>query len=277
MLEPRDFMVPVVDIDFPEVKAVPPITDWSNFEQLVPRPSISSSGMYLERRGRAAAPIIRHIIRREAHERTVTHEEQGHRMEMLSRPKVFYVPPGLPSGSTTVNHHLAASGFKNREAPNLRETARNLPPIKLNKLRHRSGRRKSSPSKLSSPGEDVDTTQPQIAENRESGAPVRRGTSSMEVGNRHMSVMDRAAQGITEVLWQEKKPSPGPQSSSSVGAHRAATPDDNWDAYCKLQRATITAQKTFTWGGRQPYKGTDLSPHERINFQAGVRKRPVQL
>ena len=64
LLEPRDFMVPVVDVSFPEAKRRP-ITDWSNFEALVPRPSVSVSGMYMEMKGTPSAPIIRHVIRRE--------------------------------------------------------------------------------------------------------------------------------------------------------------------------------------------------------------------
>ena len=64
MLEPRDFMVPVVDVIIPEARKKP-ITDWSNFEALVPRPSVSVSGMYMEMRGTPSAPIIRHVIRRE--------------------------------------------------------------------------------------------------------------------------------------------------------------------------------------------------------------------
>ena len=62
MLEPRDFMVPIVEVDFPDIRRRP-VTDWSNFEALVPRPSVSLSGMYMEMRGKPSAPIIRHVIR----------------------------------------------------------------------------------------------------------------------------------------------------------------------------------------------------------------------
>lgn len=61
-------MVPVVDVEFPVVEKKP-VTDWSNFEALVPRPSVSIAGIYLEMRGRPSAPIIRHVMRREGTEK----------------------------------------------------------------------------------------------------------------------------------------------------------------------------------------------------------------
>ena len=38
---------------------------------------------------------------------------------------------------------------------------------------------------------------------------------------------------------------------------------DNWDQYYKQQRATMSSNSTFTWGGRYAYKGLDTQPHER--------------
>lgn len=76
-----------------------------------------------------------------AHERTVTFNEQARLMGQLAKPKDRYVPPSEPSGSSSTNHHLAVSGFKQRNVP--REVSAPRRPNGMRgrgwRCRHRSG------------------------------------------------------------------------------------------------------------------------------------------
>mmetsp|Transcript_23012 Transcript_23012/g.59023 ORF Transcript_23012/g.59023 Transcript_23012/m.59023 type:complete len:266 (-) Transcript_23012:878-1675(-) len=264
MLEPHDFVVPIIDVEFPEVRKKT-FAEWSNMESLVPRPSVSTQGMFLEMRARPSAPILRHVIRREAYERTLTVREQNRASGLLSKPKETnrYVPPSDPSASSANHQHLATSGFtttgrgpKEQRAPH----NRGLPPI----VRHIS----PPPKKVSPVADDVGGGAPGDAQGRATaGGAAPEGTEK-----RHLSAMERQAEGISEVLWTEKRPK---QPSPSPGGMHSNS--SSWDDYYNKQRATITATHKFTWGGRHTYKSPDSDPERRLNFQAGAFRRPLQL
>uniref|UniRef100_A0A7S1SGS9 Uncharacterized protein n=1 Tax=Tetraselmis chuii TaxID=63592 RepID=A0A7S1SGS9_9CHLO len=230
--------------------------EWSNMETLVPRPSVSAQGMFLEMRARPSAPMLRHVLRREAYERTMTVREQSRVSELLSKPKDTnrYVPPSDPSASSANHQHLATSGFPAVAQTGVgRQQNRSLPPIV---------RQISPPPKRRSPIADDDGT-----------AIAKKGAHPTAEGGerRHMSAMERQAEGISEVLWTKKHskpPSPRPSRTLDSSA---------WDDYYSKQRATITSTHKFTWGGRHTYRSPDSDPERRLNFQAGAFRRPLQL
>eukprot|EP00239_Pterosperma_sp_CCMP1384_P001961 CAMPEP_0197850404 /NCGR_PEP_ID=MMETSP1438-20131217/15297_1 /TAXON_ID=1461541 /ORGANISM="Pterosperma sp., Strain CCMP1384" /LENGTH=173 /DNA_ID=CAMNT_0043463557 /DNA_START=176 /DNA_END=694 /DNA_ORIENTATION=+ len=92
------------------------ISDWANYEVLLPRPSHSLTGRFADCKANTI-PHVRTILRAQAYERTVTRDKQANRDSALSKPKKLNAPPGEIADARKAEK-LRIANSKGRVIPN---------------------------------------------------------------------------------------------------------------------------------------------------------------